>query len=78
MAVYRSYQTKETQLNERKADLQHAAQIALGVVKTFGDQANAGTLTDAQAKSRAADALRSLQFGDNGYFVVVGPKKSRR
>jgi methyl-accepting chemotaxis protein len=71
LAIYSSYQTKETQLNDRKADMQHAAQIALGVVKTFGDQASAGTLTDAQAKSRAVDALRSLRFGDDGYFVIV-------
>jgi methyl-accepting chemotaxis protein len=71
LAIYSSYQTKETQLNDRKADMQHAAQIALGVVKTFGDQARAGTLTDAQAKSRAADALRGLRFGDNGYFVIA-------
>jgi methyl-accepting chemotaxis protein len=71
MAIYSSYQTRETQLNDRKADLQHAAQIALGVVKTFGDQANAGTLTDPQARSRAVDALRSLRFGDNGYFVIA-------
>jgi methyl-accepting chemotaxis protein len=71
MSIYSSFQTRESQLNDRKADLQQATQIALGVVKTYGDQESAGTLTDAQAKARAVDALRSLRFGDNGYFVVV-------
>ena len=50
ISIYNAYQTKEMRLDERKADLKHASEIALSVVKTFGDQAAAGSMPVAEAQ----------------------------
>jgi hypothetical protein len=44
ISIYEVYRTKETRLDERKEDLTHATELALSVVKTFGDQVAAGSM----------------------------------
>ncbi len=51
ISIYNAYQTREMRLEERKADLIHASEIALSVVKTSGDQAAAGAMPLAEPKS---------------------------
>jgi methyl-accepting chemotaxis protein len=58
-------------LDERKADLKHASEIALSVVKTFGDQAAAGAMPLAEAQRRAMDSIRNMRYGEDGYFQIV-------
>jgi methyl-accepting chemotaxis protein len=58
-------------LDERKADLVHASEIALSVVKTFGDEAAAGTMPAAEAQRRAMDSIRNARFGEDGYFSII-------
>lgn len=70
ISVYNAYQTREVRLEERKADLEHASEIALGVVKSFGDQAAAGTMTGAEAQKRAMDSIRKMRYGSAGYFTI--------
>jgi methyl-accepting chemotaxis protein len=53
ISIYNAYQTREMRLDERKADLKHASEIALSVVKTFGDQATAGAMPVAEAQKRS-------------------------
>ena len=67
-SIYNAYQTRETQLDERKTDLKHASEIALSVVKTFGDQVIAGSLPVAEAQKRAMDSLRNMRYGDGWLF----------
>jgi methyl-accepting chemotaxis protein len=71
ISVYNAYQTKATRLAERKADLKHATEIALGVVKTFGDEAAAGAIPVAEAQKRAMDSVRNMRYGQDGYFQIV-------
>ncbi|MGF6721841.1 methyl-accepting chemotaxis protein [Paraburkholderia sp. GAS41] len=73
ISVYNAYQTRATRLDERQADLKHATEIALGVVKTFGDEAAAGTIPVAEAQKRAMDSVRNMRYGQDGYFQIVDP-----
>ena len=73
ISVYNAYQTRATRMDERKADLKHATEIALGVVKTFGDQAAAGAMPVAEAQKRAMDSVRNMRYGEDGYFQIVDP-----
>ena len=71
ISIYNAYQTREVRLDERKADLKHASEIALSVVKTFGDQVNAGFMPLAEAQKRAMDSIRNMRYGEDGYFQIV-------
>ncbi|REG52121.1 methyl-accepting chemotaxis sensory transducer with Cache sensor [Paraburkholderia sp. BL6669N2] len=71
ISVYDAYQTREVQLHERKADLIHASEIAMTVVKTFSDQATAGSMPVAVAQRRAMDIIREMRFGKDGYFTIL-------
>ncbi|WP_206997321.1 methyl-accepting chemotaxis protein [Trinickia mobilis] len=71
ISIYDAYQTKEMRLEERKADLKHAAEIALSVVKTFGDQAATGSMPIGEAKKRAMDSIRNIRYGEDGYFMIL-------
>jgi methyl-accepting chemotaxis protein len=71
ISIYDSYQTREIRLQERKADLEHASEIALSVVKTFGDQAVSGSMPVAEAQRRAMDSIRNMRYGEDGYFVIL-------
>ncbi|MGA7811702.1 cache domain-containing protein, partial [Caballeronia sp.] len=71
ISIYNAYQTREMRLDERKADLTHVSENALTVVKTFADQAAAGTLPLAEAQRQAMDAIRNMRYGEGGYFIIV-------
>jgi methyl-accepting chemotaxis protein len=66
-----AYLTREVRMGERKADLIHASELALDVVKTFGDQASAGRMPEAEARKRAMDAVRNMRYGGDGYFTIL-------
>ncbi|CAB3802611.1 methyl-accepting chemotaxis protein [Pararobbsia alpina] len=74
VSIYNAYQTRATRLDERKADLKHASEIALSAVKAFGDQAAAGTVPVAEAQKRAMDSIRSMRYGEDGYFVIINSR----
>jgi methyl-accepting chemotaxis protein len=71
LSVRNAYQTKIIRLEERKTDLVHASEIALTIVKSYGDQVAAGTMSESEAKKRAMDSVRKMRFGDNGYFTIL-------
>jgi len=71
ISIYDAYHTREMRLAERKGDLKHASEIALSVVKTFGDQAAAGSMPLAEAQKRAMDSIRNMRYGEDGYFTIL-------
>jgi methyl-accepting chemotaxis protein len=73
ISIHDAYQGRQTRLDERKADLKHASEIALSVVKTFGDQVVAGSLPAAEAQKRAMDSIRNMRYGADGYgyFTIL-------
>ncbi|RDU98862.1 methyl-accepting chemotaxis protein [Trinickia dinghuensis] len=71
ISIYDAYTVREMRLQERKADLEHASEVALSVVKTLGDAASAGTMPEAAAKSGAMNAVRNMRYGGSGYFTIL-------
>jgi len=71
ISIYNAYQNREMRLDERKADLTHASEIALSVVRTFGDQVAAGSMPVEVAQKRALDSVRNMRYGEDGYFVIL-------
>ncbi|MEA3122663.1 MAG: methyl-accepting chemotaxis protein [Paraburkholderia sp.] len=71
-----AYQTRNIRLEERKADLVHASQIALSEVKNDGDQVAAGTMSESEAKKRALDSVRRIRYGENGYFIILNSQRT--
>jgi len=71
ISIYNAYQTREMRLDERKAALIGASEIALSILKTYGDQVAAGSLPLAEAQKQAMDRLRGVRYGDNGYFTIL-------
>jgi methyl-accepting chemotaxis protein len=74
MSIYSAYRTREIRLDERKADLKHASEIALSVVKTFADQAANGVITKDEAQKRAMDSVRNIRYGADGYFTILNSR----
>ena len=71
LSIATAFQSRQTRLDERKADLKHAAEIALSVVKNYADQADAGTMTVPEAQKAAMESLRNMRYGADGYFMLV-------
>ncbi|MCX5543938.1 methyl-accepting chemotaxis protein [Paraburkholderia sp. CNPSo 3076] len=71
VSIYDAWQMRATRLEERKADLKHASEIALAVVKSYGERANAGTLSQEDAQKRAMEAVKNMKYGEGGYFGIM-------
>jgi methyl-accepting chemotaxis protein len=71
ISIQDAYRTRDLRLEERKADLVHASELALSVVKTYGDQVAAGAMSETEAKKRAMDSIRNMRYGENGYFTIL-------
>ncbi|MFM0593505.1 methyl-accepting chemotaxis protein [Paraburkholderia dilworthii] len=71
MSIYNAYEGRAAQLEDRKLDLVHASEIALSVVKTYGEAAAAGKLPEAEARKQAMDKIRAIRYGDEGYFAII-------
>ncbi|TXC79070.1 methyl-accepting chemotaxis protein [Paraburkholderia azotifigens] len=74
VSTYNAYQTREMRLEERKSDLKHAAELALSVVKTFGDHVSSGTASVGEAQKQAMDSIRNMRYGHDGYFIVLNSR----
>jgi methyl-accepting chemotaxis protein len=75
ISIYDAFQTRDVRLQERKTDLIHASEIALNVVKIYGDQVAAGSLSDADARRRAMAGIGSVRYGEGGYFAILDSRK---
>lgn len=75
ICIYNAYDARSTQLEERRLDLRHASEIALGLIKTYDDQVRAGSLTQAEAKARAMERIGAIRYGQDGYFTILDAQK---
>ncbi|CAB3782790.1 methyl-accepting chemotaxis protein [Pararobbsia alpina] len=73
-SIYNAYQTRGMRMDERKADLVHAAELAVNVAKTMDAQVASGALTKAEAQKRAMAIIGDMRFGQDGYFALFDPQ----
>jgi methyl-accepting chemotaxis protein len=72
LSVADAFSTRDVRLEERKADLVHTTEIALTVVNTFAEQAQAGTMPVDEAKKKAMAVIRNMRYGGaGGFFTIV-------
>jgi methyl-accepting chemotaxis protein len=71
ISIYNAYQTREMRLAERKADLIHASELALSIVKSSAEEAAAGAIPLEEAQKRAMERIRNMRYGEAGYFMIV-------
>jgi methyl-accepting chemotaxis protein len=57
-------------LKQKTTELQHLAEIALGIAKEEHEGAKKGTVTDEEARKRAAARIGALRYGQNDYFWI--------
>ncbi|SLM63949.1 MULTISPECIES: methyl-accepting chemotaxis protein [Dickeya] len=69
--LYGSVKIKQDQLSLRENELMHVTQLALSIVKTQADQANAGAISQQEAQRRAMDTIKGLRYGEAGYFTIL-------
>ena len=74
VSVSAAYLSYETRIEERKNDLVNVAHIGLSIVEEYAALAQAGTLTDAQARQQALARLRDIRYGEDGYFLVINSR----
>ncbi|TFW24879.1 methyl-accepting chemotaxis protein, partial [Duganella callida] len=68
--LFETIQTRNVRLEERSADLTNIDQIALNLIKQYGDKAAAGTLSQEEAQKQALDTIRALRYAKDGYFTI--------
>ncbi|BDD91935.1 methyl-accepting chemotaxis protein [Pandoraea sp. NE5] len=76
ISIFNAYQTRAMRLDERKADLKHASDLALSVTKAFADQAAAGAISVEQAQQRAMDSIRHMRYGKDGFFLILNSRST--
>ncbi|NRO98891.1 methyl-accepting chemotaxis protein [Paraburkholderia sp. NMBU_R16] len=69
-----AWQSRETRIQERKQDLVDVAQVGLSIVKDYAALAQRGALSESEARKQALDRLRSVRYGEDGYFLVINSK----
>ncbi|MET0982730.1 MAG: methyl-accepting chemotaxis protein [Telluria sp.] len=63
--------TKSLRLDERKAQLSSAGDMALSITKEYAALAASGAMPEAEAKKQALARVKSMRYGDAGYFTVL-------
>jgi methyl-accepting chemotaxis protein len=69
--IFQAVQTRTLRFEERKNELRHIDDAGLSIVKQFGDQAAAGTLTKEAAQKQALALIRGLRYGKDGYITIT-------
>lgn len=63
-------QLYENLLDDRKIKTQHVVETTYDIIKYYGEQANKGALTKAQAQEQSLSIIKNLRYGDNEYFWI--------
>lgn len=70
VTLWDAWQTRSLRLQERQRDLQHVSETAFSVVKEYGQLAREGKLSADEAREQALARLKSMRYGEDGYFTV--------
>jgi methyl-accepting chemotaxis protein len=70
--VFETFQTRNVRMEERQADLRKRDDLAISILKQYGDKAAAGTLSKDDAQKQAMDLIRGLRYAKDGYFTISG------
>jgi len=69
--VFDALQTRAMRMEERRNDLTNIDDVALSIVKQYGELEQAGTLTKEAAQKQAMAMVRILRYGKDGYIGIT-------
>jgi methyl-accepting chemotaxis protein len=69
--LFDAIQTRNMRMEERSNDLANVNDVALSVVKQYGELAQAGTLTKEVAQQQAMAMVKNLRYGKDGYISIT-------
>jgi methyl-accepting chemotaxis protein len=70
IAIFQLAELKSGLEDQKKVELHHLGEIALGIVSEEQAAAQRGEVTDEQAKARAATRVGALRYGGEEYFWI--------
>jgi methyl-accepting chemotaxis protein len=65
---------RDTMMEMKRADVKHSVEYSLSLLDGFRKQAEAGRMSQADARAQAMEALRSARFDDGNYVIVYDMK----
>lgn len=68
-------QLKENKYKSYDGKIQYEVEIAYSVIKSYHEKFKSGKLTEEQAKQMSIDQLRTIRFGNDGYFWINDMQK---
>ncbi|MRW83899.1 methyl-accepting chemotaxis protein [Pseudoduganella sp. FT26W] len=71
ISVFHVMEARDLRYAERKADLADVAKAALTIVQGLSADAAAGKISEAEARTRAKEVLKSIRYGEDGYLVII-------
>ena len=76
IAIFQLNELKAGLEDQKKVELRHLGEVALGIVSEEQAAVKRGEATDEQAKTRAASRISALRYGDEEYFWIndLGPE----
>ena len=63
---------RTTMIEDRKVQTRHQVESGASILKHFHALAQAGSLSEADARKAATEALRAVRYDGNNYLFVVG------
>jgi len=71
MTFFYVYGSNTQRLAERKVALAFATDVGMSTVKEYAELASTGAMTVAEAKQQALRRLKSMRYGNDGYYTVL-------
>jgi methyl-accepting chemotaxis protein len=71
VSAFDAWQARSIRIEEREAALANVTDSAIGVIKAYDEKAREGGLDPAVARKEALERVRSMHYGDSGYFAIL-------
>jgi methyl-accepting chemotaxis protein len=72
ISIYGALEARTIWITERTNDLNNIGDAGVSILKQFGDRAESGEMTTAEAQKQAMAVIKGLRYGKDGYFLVSG------
>ena len=69
--LYEIIETRSVRIEERQHELSDIGDTGVSILKLYGDQAAAGTLSKEAAQKQAMAVIKGLRYGKDGYLTIT-------
>ena len=68
--IFDAVQVRDIRIEERSSNLRNITDTGLSILKQYGDKAQSGALSTEAAQKQAAEAIKGLRYGKDGYMTI--------